>query len=57
MAGLSIGLFAVVFLQVSLGYKKTFWLHVPIGVGIFGSLYRKTICDLSIDRYIHIDYR
>jgi len=38
VAGLSIGLFMMVFLQLGLGYKKSFWLHVPIGVGIFGWL-------------------
>ena len=38
VAGLSIGLFVIVFLQVRLGYQKSFWLHVPIGVGIFGWL-------------------
>jgi hypothetical protein len=38
VAGLSIGLFVIVFLQVGLGYKKSYWLHVPIGVGIFGWL-------------------
>jgi heme A synthase len=31
-AGLSIGLFVMVFLQVGLGYRKSYWLHVPIGV-------------------------
>jgi hypothetical protein len=38
VAGVSIGLFVTVFLQVGLGYRKSFWLHVPIGVGIFGWL-------------------
>jgi hypothetical protein len=38
VAGLSIGLFAIMFLQVGLGYRKSFWLHVPIGVGLFGWL-------------------
>jgi hypothetical protein len=38
VAGLSIGLFVIVFLQVRLGYRKSYWLHVPIGVGIFGWL-------------------
>jgi hypothetical protein len=41
VAGLSIGLFVIVFLQVELGYRKSFWLHVPIGVGIFGWLTRQ----------------
>ena len=38
VAGLSMGLFVMVFLQVGLGYKRSYWLHVPIGVGIFGWL-------------------
>ncbi len=41
VAGLSIGLFAIVFLQVGLGYRKSHWLHVPIGVGILGWLTRQ----------------
>lgn len=41
VAGLSIGLFAIVFLQVGLGYTRRYWLHVPIGVGIFGWLTRQ----------------
>jgi hypothetical protein len=40
MAGLSIGLFVTMLLQVGLGYRKQYWLHVPIGVGIFGWLTR-----------------
>lgn len=41
VAGLSIGLFLIVFLQVGLGYGKSYWLHVPIGVGIIGGLTRQ----------------
>ena len=41
LAGLSIGLLVMVFLQVGLGYSKRYWLHVPIGVGIFGWLTRQ----------------
>ena len=41
VAGLSIGLFAIVFLQAGLGYTRRYWLHVPIGVGIFGWLTRQ----------------
>ena len=41
VAGLGIGLFVMVFLQVGFGYRKSFWLHVPIGVGIFGWLIRQ----------------
>jgi hypothetical protein len=31
----------MVLLEVGLGYSKQFWLHVPIGVGIFGGLIRQ----------------
>ena len=41
VAGASIGLFVIVFLQVGLGYTKRYWLHVPIGVGLFGGLIRQ----------------
>jgi heme A synthase len=41
VAGLSVGLFAIVFLQVGLGYTRRHWLHVPIGVGLFGGLMRQ----------------
>jgi hypothetical protein len=41
VAGLSIGLVVMVFLQVGLGYTKRYWLHVPIGVGVFGFLTRQ----------------
>ena len=41
VAGVSIGLFVIVFLQVGFGYRRLYWLHVPIGVGIFGGLTRQ----------------
>ena len=41
VAGVSLALFVMVFLQVGLGYRKSYWLHVPIGVGIFGGLTRQ----------------
>lgn len=41
VAGVSIGLFVVVFLQVGFGFRRLYWLHVPIGVGIFGGLTRQ----------------
>jgi hypothetical protein len=41
LGGLSIGLLVIVFLQVGLGYNKQYWLHVPIGVGMFGWLMRQ----------------
>jgi hypothetical protein len=40
VAGVSIGLLVAVFVQHGLGYNKVFWLHVPIGVGLFGWLIR-----------------
>jgi hypothetical protein len=43
VAGVSIGLFVVMFFQHGLGYNKVFWLHVPIGVGLFGWLTRLAI--------------
>jgi|SRR5689334_5878055 len=36
----SLILFAVVLIQLALGYNKVYWLHVPIGVGLFGWLIR-----------------
>jgi hypothetical protein len=41
VAGISIGLFAMVLLQVGLGHSRRYWLHVPLGVGIFGWLARQ----------------
>jgi hypothetical protein len=41
VAGFSVGLFVIVFLQTGLGYNDWHWLHVPIGVGIFGWLSRQ----------------
>jgi succinate-acetate transporter protein len=41
MAGASIGLFVIVFLQTGLGYRRLYWLHVPIGVGLVGGLTRQ----------------
>ena len=41
VAGVSTGLLMIVFLQVGFGYQKLYWLHVPIGVGIFGGLTRQ----------------
>ena len=34
MAGLCVGLFAMVFLEVWAGRNREYWLHVPIGVGV-----------------------
>ena len=41
VAGVSIGLFLLLFLQIGTGYSKRYWLHLPIGVGIFGWLIRQ----------------
>jgi hypothetical protein len=37
-----IGLVVTVLLQVGLGYTKQYWLHVPIGVGLFGWMIRQS---------------
>ena len=42
VAAVSIGLLVIVFLEIGLGHTKRYWLHVPIGVGIFGGLIRQT---------------
>jgi hypothetical protein len=41
VAAVSIGLFVMVSFEVGLGYTNRYWLHVPIGVGIFGGLTRR----------------
>jgi len=38
VGSLSIRLLVVVLIQVGLGYSKQYWLHVPLGVGLFGAL-------------------
>ena len=38
VAGVGMGLFVMVFLQAGFGYRRSYWLHVPIGVGLFGGL-------------------
>jgi len=42
VARAGIVLFVMVVLQVGLGHSKRFWLHVPLGVGLFGGLVRQT---------------
>jgi len=42
MARASVGLLLIVVLQIGLGHRKQYWLHVPIGVGLFGGLIRQT---------------
>jgi hypothetical protein len=39
--GVSIALLVIVFLQIGAGYRKSYWLHVPIGVAIFAALTRQ----------------
>ena len=34
-------LFALVLLQAGFGYRRWYWLHVPLGVGMFGGLTRQ----------------
>jgi len=41
VAGVSIALFAIVFFEVGAGYRRSYWLHVPIGVGLLGGLTRQ----------------
>jgi hypothetical protein len=43
VAGASIGLFVIMFLQVALGYRRWYWLHVPIGVALVVALQRQAI--------------
>jgi hypothetical protein len=40
VAAFSIGLLAMVVLEIAAGYSGRYWLHVPIGVAIFGGLMR-----------------
>jgi hypothetical protein len=40
-AGRGIGLFVMVSIQLWLGFHQQYWLHVPLGVGIIGSLMRQ----------------
>src|SRR5262245_28788698 len=42
VARAGIVLFVIVLLQVGLGYTRRYWLHVPIGVGLFGGLIQQT---------------
>ena len=40
VAGAGAVLFVVVVLELVLGFRRLYWLHVPIGVGLFGGLQR-----------------
>jgi hypothetical protein len=42
VARAGIVLLVIVVLQVGAGYTRRYWLHVPIGVGLFGGLIRQT---------------
>ncbi len=39
--GVSVGLLVFVLMQAGLGRSKSFWLHVPAGVGLFAALTRQ----------------
>lgn len=41
VAGRCLGLLVVVFLEAGLGHSKQYWLHLPLGVLIFGGLVRQ----------------
>ena len=41
VVAVSVGVFLIVFLQIGLGYRRVYWLHIPIGVGLFGGLTRQ----------------
>jgi hypothetical protein len=41
VAGVGAALFVIVVAQIGLGYNDWHWLHVPMGVGIFGGLTRQ----------------
>lgn len=43
VAGIGVALVVLVFLQIGLGYRKQYWLHVPIGVALFGGWTRQAI--------------
>ena len=40
VAGFGLGLLVIVALEIGVGYSGRYWLHVPLGVGIFGALTR-----------------
>jgi uncharacterized membrane protein YiaA len=41
VAGFSVGLLVMMVLELAVGHSRRFWLHLPIGVGIFGGLMRQ----------------
>jgi hypothetical protein len=41
VAAASLGLLLALLVQVMLGHRQVYWLHVPLGVGLFGGLIRQ----------------
>jgi hypothetical protein len=41
VAGTSFALFVLMALQAGLGFGRQYWLHVPLGVALFGALVRQ----------------
>jgi hypothetical protein len=41
VVGFSVGLLVLVALEIGAGYRGWYWLHVPLGVGIFGGFVRR----------------
>jgi hypothetical protein len=41
VAGFSVGLLVTMLLELAVGHSRIYWLHLPIGVGIFGGLARQ----------------
>jgi hypothetical protein len=42
LAIINLILFVLVVLQVGVGFRRLYWLHVPIGVGLFAGLIRQS---------------
>jgi hypothetical protein len=42
LAIINLVLFVLVVLQVGVGFRRLYWLHVPIGVGLFAWLIRQS---------------
>lgn len=43
LAGFSVALVLLVFVELAAGRSRVFWLHLPLGVAIFGGLLRHVI--------------
>lgn len=50
VAVVSLGLFVLVILEAAVGFRRQYWLHVPIGVGLFGGLIRQTTTTIGAAR-------